>query len=152
MLFSEIIEEFNKANGREARVAVLQKYGVNPWFREFLNYAFNPRIRFDIGQIPTYKPAPEPAGLNFTNLSNEFRRLYIFVDGHPKRTAKLDAKHEERILNVLLSSLHKDEAELLVKLFSKNLGVKYLTARIVKEAFPNMPFEVAEPKGIAVKV
>ena len=145
MLFSEIIEEFNHANGREARIAVLQKYGSNPWFKEFLNYAFNPRIHFDISEIPTYKPAVEPAGLNFTNLSNEMRRLYIFIVGHPKRTVKLDAKHEGRILNVLLSSLHKDEAELLVKLFAKSLGVKYLTARLVKEAFPTMPFEVAAP-------
>lgn len=150
VLFSEIFDEFNHANGREARIAVLHKYGSNVWFREFLNYAFNPRIQFEITEVPIYKPAVEPAGLNFTSLSNEMRRLYIFILGHPKRVAKLDAKKEARILNVLLSSLHKDEAELLVKLFTKSLGIKYLTARLVKEAFPTMPFEVAVQVGVEV--
>src|SRR5574340_527433 len=136
MLFSEIFEEFNKASNRESRIVVLQKYSANIWFKEFLNYAFNPRIRFDIGSIPTYKPSTAPAGLNYTNLSNELRRLYIFIVGHPKRTAKMDARKEARVLSALLGALHKDEAALLVNLFQKKLGVKYLTARLVKEAFP----------------
>lgn len=143
VLFHEIFEEFNKARTRETRVAVLQKYGRNVWFKEFLNYAFNPKIHFDIIQVPAYKPALEPAGMNFSSLSNEMRRLYIFIAGHPKRTSKLDAKKEARILNALLSSVHKEEAELLVKCFKKDLDVRYLTARLVKEAFPELPFDVA---------
>ena len=143
MLFSEIFEEFSHADGRENRVAVLRKYGsTNKWFCEFLNYAFNPKIQFDIIQVPNYKPSVDPAGLNVTYLNNEMRRLYIFIVGHPKRTAKLDARKEARILNALLGSLHKDEAALLVKLFQKRLEIKYLTARLVKEAFPFMPYEV----------
>jgi hypothetical protein len=142
-LYSEIFDEFGTETTRDGRLGVLRKYQNNKWFTEFLNYAFNPKIRFDILKVPNYKPAVEPAGLNFTYLNNEMRRLYIFIAGHPKRTAKLDARKEERILNALLGSLHKDEAVLLVKLFQKNLGVKYLTARLVKEAFPFMPFEVA---------
>lgn len=150
VLFSEIFQEFDKVKNREQRIAVLQKYGQNPWFREFLNYAFNPRIIFDIIKIPTYKAAVEPAGLCFSTLSNEMRRLYIFILGHPKRTAKLDAKKEERILSVLLGSIHKDEAALLVKCFKKDLGVKYLTPSLVKEAFPKMPF-VLEVEPAVVK-
>jgi hypothetical protein len=57
----------------------------------------------------------------------------------------LDAKHESRILHALLSSLHRDEAALLVKLFDKKLEVPYLSARLVKEAFPQLPFEVNDP-------
>lgn len=141
VLFSEIFDEFDHVHSREKRIEVLRKYGDNPWFVEFLNYAFNPKIQFEIGSIPNYKPAVEPAGLNFTSLSNEMRRLYIFVVGHPKRAAKLDARKEERILNALLGSLHKDEAALLVRLFSKKLEIKYLSPRLVKEAFPQLPFE-----------
>lgn len=143
-LFSEIFEEFQAAHGREGRLDVLRKYGsVNKWFCEFLNYAFNPKIQFDISRIPDYKPSPDPAGLSITNLNNEMRRLYIYIAGHPKRAAKLDARKEERLLNVLLGTLHKDEAQLLVGLFKKNLGIKYLTPLLVKEAFPFMPFETA---------
>lgn len=152
MLFSEIFEEFSKKTTREGRIDILRQYGAqNIWFREFLNYAFNPRINFEITKIPDYKPAPEPAGLNYMNLSNEMRRLYIFIIGHPKRSAKLDPRKEERILSALLGSLHKDEAALLVGLFQKKLGVKYLTAKLVKEAFPTMPFEVIEEEETTTK-
>jgi hypothetical protein len=75
------------------------------------------------------------------------RRLYIFVVGHPKRTAKLDERKEARILNALLGAVHKEEAALLVKCFKKDLEVRYLTARLVKEAFPELPFEVAVPQA-----
>lgn len=140
-LFSEIFKEFDKAKTREQRIAVLQKYGfANVWFREFLNYSFNPKIKFDIDKIPGYKPAVEPEGLCFSNLSNEMRRLYIFIQGHPKRVAKLSAKKESSILHSVLSTIHKDEAELLVKCFTKDLDIKFLTPSLVKEAFPNLPF------------
>lgn len=145
MLFSEIFAEFDTKYNREQRLEVLRKYGNdNVWFREFLNYAFNPRIRFDITGIPEYKPSPDPAGLTVTTLNNELRRLYIYIDGHPKRTGKLDPKKEQRLLYTLLISLHKDEAALLAGLLQKKLGVRYLTAKLVKEAFPNMPFDVVE--------
>lgn len=154
MLFSEIFEEYEKANNPKTRIDILRKYGNdNVWFREFLNYAFNPKVRFDITEIPQYPPSADPAGLTISSLNNEVRRLYIFIPGHPKRTAgKIDPKKESRILYALLTSLHKDEAALLVKLFRKRLDVKYLTARIVKEAFPNMPFEIEtdEPKKSVV--
>jgi hypothetical protein len=42
------------------------------------------------------------------------------------------------LLVVLLESLHKDEAGLLVNLFKKDLGVKYLTKQVVMEAFPGI--------------
>jgi hypothetical protein len=146
VLFSEIFEEFDRKQNRADRIAVLQKYGnTNIWFREFLNYAFNPKIMFDITEIPTYTPSTDPAGLSITSLSNEMRRLYVYIQGHPKRTVKLDPKREKRLLSILLSTLHKDEADLLVKLFHKKLEIRYLSARIVKEAFPTLPFTV-EPK------
>jgi hypothetical protein len=156
VLFSEIFEEFSKQKNRENRLAVLRKYGQNVWFKEFLNYTFNPKIQFDIIQIPNYRPAVEPAGVCYSNLSNEMRRLYIFIVGHPKRTAKLDARKEARILNALLGSIHKEEAELLVKCFKKDLEIPYLTPSLIKEAFPAMPFElpqtVAEPAVEVSKV
>lgn len=143
ILFSEIFAEFDKKYNREGRLEILRKYGNdNVWFREFLNYAFNPKIRFDVTAIPEYKPSPDPAGLTISTLNNELRRLYIFIVGHPKRVGKLDPKKESRILYAMLISLHKDEAALLVNLLNKKLGVRYLTAKLVKEAFPDMPFEV----------
>lgn len=145
-LYSEIFEEFDKCKNREQRLGILKEYGsTNRWFKEFLNYAFNPKIHFDIHKVPDYKPSTDPAGLSYATLNNEMRRLYIFIMGHPKRVGKMDAKREERVLGLLLSSLYKGEADLLAKLLKKNLGVRFLTASLVKEAFPDLPFTIEVP-------
>ena len=135
-LYSEIFAEFDKAKNKTERIAVLRKYD-HPRFREFLNYAFNPNVKFDV-PIPNYRPAVEPAGLNFAYLSSEVPKLYRFIIGHPMRADGLSETKQKQLLLVLLESLHKDEAELLVKLIKKDLGVKYLTMNLVMEAFPGI--------------
>ena len=85
ILYSEIFAEFNKATTKAERLAVLRKYD-HPRFREFLKYAFNPNVKFDV-EVPRYRPAVEPAGLNFTYLSSEVTKFYRFIVGHPKRPA-----------------------------------------------------------------
>lgn len=136
ILYSEIFAEFDKAKNKAERIAVLRKYD-HPRFREFLNYAFNPHVKFDV-EIPQYREAVEPAGLNFAYLSSEVPKLYRFIVGHPMRADGLSATKQKQLLIVLLESLHKDDAALLVKLFKKDLGVKYLTMNLVLEAFPGM--------------
>jgi hypothetical protein len=39
---------------------------------------------------------------------------------------------------VILEALHKDEAALLLRLVKKDLGVKFLTRKLVEEAFPGL--------------
>jgi hypothetical protein len=135
-LYSEIFEDFDKCSTKAERLAVLQKHGQKN-FLEFLVAAFNSNIVFDV-DVPKYRPAPEPAGLNFTYLSSEVPKLYRFVKGHPARAENLSAEKKKSLLVVILESLHKDEAELLVKLINKNLEVKFLTKNLVKEAFPEI--------------
>ena len=135
-LYSEIFEDFDKAKNKQERLAVLRKYD-HPRFREFLNYAFNTHVKFDV-EIPSYRPAIEPAGLNSTYLSTEVTKMYRFIVGHPQRPEGLSDLKKKQLLTVILESLHKDEAELMCKLIKKDLGVKYLTMNLVLEAFPGM--------------
>jgi hypothetical protein len=135
-LYSEIMDEFREATTRPARIAVLKKYDHDR-FREFLRLAFNPNVEFDV-PIPKYRPALEPAGLNFTYLHNEVPKLYRFIKNHPKRSPDLTEKTMVSLLITLLESLHKDEAVLLVGLINKDLGVKHLTRQVVMEAFPGI--------------
>lgn len=135
-LYSEIFEDFDKAKNKQERLAVLRKYD-HPRFREFLNYAFNPHVKFDV-EIPQYRPAIEPAGLNSTYLSTEVTKMYRFIVGHPQRPEGLSDLKKKQLLTVILESLHKDEADLMCKLIKKDLGVKYLTMNLVLEAFPGM--------------
>jgi hypothetical protein len=115
---------------------VLRK-NYHPRFAEFLQMAFHPNIKFDV-PIPNYRPAQEPAGLNFSYLDTEISKLYRFIEGHPKRPPELTAQKQTSILLVILESLHKDEAELLVKLMKKDLGVKFLTPKLLKEAYTDL--------------
>ena len=135
-LYSEILEEFEKASNKEQRIAVLRKYD-HPRFRQFLIYALDESVKFDV-QIPRYRPAVEPAGLNFTYLTSEMPKLYRFIVGHPLRPVGLTPQKQQQLLLVVLESLHKDEAALLVKVLQKKFDVKYLTVNLVKEAYPGI--------------
>lgn len=135
-LYSEIFDEFSREDTKAGRIAVLRKYD-HPRFREFLIYAFNPAIQFDV-EIPKYKPAIEPAGLNFTYLDTEMPKMYRYIKGHPMRADGLSPNKQKQLLLVTLESLHKDEAELMVKLIKKDLGVKFLTKNLVEEAYPGI--------------
>lgn len=135
-LYSEIIDEFKKANTKQERVAILRKYD-HPRFRSFLQAAYHPGIIFDV-EVPRYRPAQEPAGLNFTYLSSEMPKLYRFVKNHPARPPGLTGEKQKQLLVVILESLHKDEAELLVKLIKKNIDVKFLTPALVNEVYPGL--------------
>jgi len=135
-LYSEIFEDFEKASTKQDRLSVLKKYD-HPMFRLFLQAAFHPNVVFDVN-IPKYRPAVEPAGLNYTYLDSEMTKMYRFVKDHPSRPLGLTDKKKTELLLVTLESLHKDEAVLLEKLIKKDLGIKHLTPKLVDEAFPGL--------------
>ena len=140
LLYSEIFEQFDKATTREQRVALLKKDG-DERFKQFLIMAFNPEVVFDVA-APPYRPAIEPAGLNFAYLDTEIPKMYRFIKNHPKRAEGLTELKQKQLLVVILESLHKDESLLLCKLLNKNLEVKYLTPKLIKEAFPDINIPV----------
>ena len=137
LLYSEILEEFEKAPKRADKIAVLRKNG-DTRFKDFLLFAFHPEIKFDI-EPPPYRPSIEPAGLNFAYLDTEVNKLYRFITNHPKKSPDLTQKKQISLLAVILESLHAHEAELLVRMFQKDLQTPYLTANIIKEAWPGFP-------------
>lgn len=139
-LYSEILEDFEKAPLRADKLAVLRKHD-HYFLREFFTIAFHPDIKIDV-KIPKYRPSIEPAGLNHTYLDQEMRRMYLYIVGHPKRPAGLTPEKQTRQLLVTLESLHRDEAALLIKMLNKDLDVKFLTAKLIKEAMPGINFGI----------
>ena len=138
-LFSEIFEQFEKAKTDNERINVLYRHST-PGLKEFLNYAFNPATQFEV-EVPKYKPSVDPAGLNLAYLQSEVGKLYVFVKGHPQRKGTMPARKAQQNLHTLLACLHKDEAALLEKLIQKRLAIPHLTAKLVKTAYPDMPWE-----------
>jgi hypothetical protein len=135
-LFSEIFEEFSQAKTKGDRLAVLKRYD-NQIFRDFIFYAFSAKVKFDV-EVPSYRPAPEPAGLNYTYLSMELGKLYRFIKDHPRRPKELTAHKQKQLLAVILESLHKDEADMLVQIMKRKFEVPYLTPTLIQEAFPGL--------------
>ena len=132
LLFSEIFEQIELAVSKEERISILQK-NKSPSLVEFFRLLYDTNIVFDV-EIPKYKQAIEPAGLNFTYLHTEVKKLYRYVKGDP-RADVLTQKKKQDLLAVPLESLHKDEAELLVGLVNKDIGVRHLNEKLVKEAY-----------------
>jgi hypothetical protein len=135
-LFPEIFEEFSQAQTKGDRIAVLKRYD-NQIFRNFIFYAFSAKVKFDV-EIPEYRPAPEPAGLNYTYLSMELDKLYRFIKDHPRRPKELTPQKQKQLLAVILESLHKDEAEMLVQIMKRKFEVKFLTPSLIQEVFPGL--------------
>jgi len=135
-LFSEIFDEFNQETTKEGRIKLLQKYDCLR-FREFLYGVFNKKVKFDV-EIPQYQESKMAAGANDTYIDTEFKKLYLFIAGHPKRSPELTKEKQSRLLKSILESLHKDEAKLFIKMLNKNLEIPFLTHKLVLSAFPTL--------------
>ena len=132
LLFSEIFEQIELAVSKEERISILQK-NKSPSLVEFFRLLYDTNIVFDV-EIPKYKQAIEPAGLNFTYLHTEVKKLYRYVKGDP-RADVLTQKKKQDLLSVTLESLYRDEAELLIGLINKDIGIRHLNEKLVKEAY-----------------
>jgi predicted metal-dependent hydrolase len=135
-LMFEILDEFEQAKTESERIAVLQKYDTHQ-FRHFLKNALDTTIEYDV-EIPNYRPAPEPAGLNYSYLSMEMSKMYRFIKGHPSRPVGLTPKKQKQLLAVILESLHEKEAEILVNILQKKFKVNFLTQKLVQKALIGM--------------
>lgn len=132
LLFSEIFEQIELAVNKEERISVLQK-NESVALKDFFKLLYDTNVQFDV-EVPKYRPAPEPAGLNYTYLHAEVKKLYRYIKGDP-RSDVLTPKKKKELLTVTLESLHKDEAEILVGLINKDIGVRHLNEELIKEAF-----------------
>ena len=136
-LYSEIIAEIENSKTKQEKIAILRREGDDR-FKFFLQLIFNPAIEFDIQLPHIYRPAKEPAGLNYTYLDTEMPKMYRFIKNHPLRPAGYTAEKTTQAISVLLESLHADEAALILQVFKKEFKKKYLTHTLVKEAFPDL--------------
>ena len=82
--------------------------------------------------VPDTKP-----GISYASLDTELKRLYMFRVGN-ETAEKLSPKRAEEILMVLLESLEPREADVVIGIFKKDLGVKGLTLKFIRENIPDV--------------
>jgi hypothetical protein len=136
-LYSEIFDEFENAPTKQDRINILRREG-DERFRFFLQLVFNPAIEFDIALPDRYRPAKEPAGLNFAYLDTQMPKMYRFIKNHPMRPEGFTTEKTTQQLLVMIESLHRDEAAIILEVLQKKFKVKHLTHSLVKEAFPDL--------------
>jgi hypothetical protein len=129
----EIFTKINNAKDKPKKIEVLRKYD-QPYLRQILKAAFDPKIEFDLPEgTPPFIANEAPVGTEHTLLRNESRKLYRFMKGGD---STLNKTKREMMFIQLLEGLHKTEADVLIAIKEKSLNKKYkgLTADMVKEA------------------
>jgi hypothetical protein len=133
----EVFDEFELANNKQERMNVIGK-NLSKVLTEVLQLAFDPQYQWYVKEVPEgYVIKDVPAGMGYAQLSTELRKMYMFQKGHPTAD-KLTEKKRDQLLVEYLQNLEPREAEVVMGIFNKDLGVKGLTYKFVKEAFPNL--------------
>ena len=133
-MFSEIAIKINNAKYKPRKLKILKEHD-SVALRQVLRGAFDPKIEWSIpeGDVP-YTVNDAPIGTDHTVLSQEAKRLYLFIKGGDD-TVKQNKR--ELLFVQLLEGLSAEEAEFLVAVVNKKVNNKYkgFTANLVKEAF-----------------
>jgi hypothetical protein len=121
-LLSEIFDEIEACTIQEDIIKVIKKYD-SPSLRWLLFFTFCD-LKFDV-DIPEWTPCNNPIGLTQNSLFKEARRIYIFAK--PELSAKQKSDH----LKNMLETMHVSDAELLLQVLKKDVGIPLLTKELV---------------------
>ena len=134
LLYSEIATKVNNAKDKPRKLKVLQD-NDSVALRQVLRGAFDPKIEWAIpkGDVP-YTVNEAPVGTDHTILSQEAKKLYMFVKGGDNT---IKQSQRELIFIQMLEGLSAEEAEFLITVVNQKVNNKYkgFTANLVKEAF-----------------
>jgi hypothetical protein len=133
-LMSEIATKVNNAKDKPRKLKVLQD-NDSVALRQVLRGAFDSKIEWALpkGDVP-YTVNEAPVGTDHTILSQEAKKLYMFVKGGDNT---IKQSQRELIFIQMLEGLSAEEAEFLITVVNQKVNNKYkgFTANLVKEAF-----------------
>ena len=133
----EVFDEFELATNKKERMEVIGK-NLSKTLTEVFLFAYHPEYQWFFKEIPeNYKPKNIPAGMGYLQLSTELRKFYLYRKGDAT-AEKLTPTKRTQLLLEFLENLEPREAEVVMGIFNKDLGVKGLNYKFVKEAFPNL--------------
>lgn len=131
----EIFDEFEEAKNKSERKAILLKYSHISALKDVLRGTFDDALQFTLPEgKPPYTPnLPESVP---SNLLKQHQTFGMFVRGGPGDQMPR-FRVENKFIN-LLESIHPRDAEIVLSMVAKQSPVKYLTKKLVQEAFPNL--------------
>lgn len=134
----EIFDEFENAKTKQEKMNVIGN-NLSQTLVDVFKLAYHPDFKWKIKEMPEdYRlPTDVLPGITYSSLNTELRRMYMFREGDPT-AEKLTEKRRQELLFQILNSVEPREAEVIIGIFQKDLGVKGLNYKFVKEAFPNL--------------
>jgi len=142
MLVSEIFDKVEKTKGRQQKISTLQQLQNQAVFA-ILQINYNPTYVMNLpeGEPPFKKEEDRPEGYQQTNILNELRRFYIWLDPNQN----ISNLKRESLFIEMLEGLHLSEAKILVAAKDGLLTKLYksITEKLVRDSFP----ELLPPKG-----
>lgn len=133
----EVFDEFEKENTKQGKIDVLAK-NWTPTLKLVLQLAFRPEMEWKFNSYPVkYKKPDTKPGISFASLDTEIKRLYMFRTGN-ETAESLTPKRSEELLLIFLESLEPREADIVIGIFKKDLGVKGLTYKFIRDNIPGV--------------
>ena len=133
----EIFDEFEIAPSKKEKLLLIEQ-NLSKTLLQLLELAFHPDYQWLINEMPNEYKIPDTfPGISRCQLSTEIRKLYLFKKGDATAEKLSDEKRKQLLLQ-LIESLEPREAEVVIGILSKDLGVKGLNYKFVKEAFPQL--------------
>jgi len=132
------LDEFELATNKKERMLVIEK-NLSKTLVQVFELAYHPQIEWLMHEMPNnYKiPTDTLPGISTAQLSNQLRKMYMFRKGD-QMAEKLTPQKRNELLLQILESLEPREAEVIIGIFQKDLGVKGLDYKFIKEAFPEL--------------
>lgn len=133
----EVLDEIDAAPTKRTKMNVIEK-NLSKALTDVFLLAYHPDYQWLVKEIPDqYLPKDTIPGMGNTQLSTEMRRLYLFRKGDAGAENLSVAKRNE-LLTQFLEAIEPREAEVVMGIFNKDLGVEGLDYAFIKEAFPNL--------------
>jgi hypothetical protein len=131
----EILDKAVKAKNREERIKVLQENNIMPVL-DILRGTFDETIRWNIPDgTPPYTPNEESSPPS--TLLRQHLNFKYFVQGLRESNSLNKIKREKKFID-LLESVHPRDAELVISMINKKSPHRYITKKLVQEAFPSL--------------
>ncbi len=136
----QLLELVDRAKSQKERGELL-KQNQTDHLENLLWYTFHPDVKFLLpeGKPPFNAAAEDPAS---TMLYGQIRKLRYFVDG-PGGEAfcvgqNINSVKRESMYIGMLESVTPREAEILINMKKKDLGIRGLTYKLVSDTFPHL--------------
>jgi len=135
----EILEDFEIGEDDYERIDILQRHNL-PALKIWLRYVFDKNIVFHNLDFATleWRREDAPPGTKYNTFGNNEHLIYLFIKNHPKAAPGLTIQRRRQLLVNLLESMEAKEADVFLNMLKKKSGVKGLTKKIAKQAFPDM--------------